>query len=113
MTRQVAAPKNSGAAEVVDMTEKYDVYAVGSKYFTLGFRGAGCATIECNNSQELFSHLKQGIYIVEPSLAMPVYGKIERINSTNPKITIIVYGTESLQLHIQRATGMVQNKGVA
>jgi vacuolar-type H+-ATPase subunit F/Vma7 len=94
--------------EVGDMEENYAVYAVGSKYFTLGFRGAGCATIECNAPEELFSHLTKGIYIVEPSLAMPVYEKIERINSLNPEITIIVYGTESLHQHIQRATGMVQ-----
>ncbi len=89
------------------MDEKCPVYAIGSKYFLLGFRGAGCTPIICGKPSEIFSHLKRGVYIIEPSLAKPVYEQLERINTADPEITLIVYGTDSLQKSIERATGMV------
>jgi vacuolar-type H+-ATPase subunit F/Vma7 len=85
----------------------YAVCAIGSKYFVLGFRGIGCRAVLCTDPEEMLGHLKRGIYIIEPSLARPVHDKLERINNTDPDVTIIVYGSESLQDHIERATGMV------
>ena len=87
--------------------EKYPIYSIGSKYFVLGFKGAGCVPIVCEKPEEIFNHLKKGVYIIEPSLANKVYERLEAINTTDPEITIIVYGTDSLQRHIERATGMV------
>jgi vacuolar-type H+-ATPase subunit F/Vma7 len=89
------------------MDEKYHVHAIGSKYFVLGFRGAGCVPIICENPEDIFGQLKKGIYIIEPSLAKRVYEQLEAINTTDPEITIIVYGTDSLARHMERATGMV------
>ena len=89
------------------MEEKQGVHAIGSKHFVLGFAGAGCAPIICNDPEAIFAHLKNGIYIIEPSLAKKVYDRLEWINTTDPKITIIVYGTDSLARHMERATGMV------
>ena len=83
------------------------IHAIGSKYFVLGFKGAGCVPIICEKPEEVVSHLKTGIYIIEPSLAKPVYDRLEAINTTDPEITIIVYGTDSLARNIERATGMV------
>ena len=88
------------------MDETQDVYAVGSKYFVLGFAGAGASPIICEKPEEIFAHLKKGIYIIEPSLAKDVYRRLEGINTTNPEITIIVYGADSLKGHIERAMGM-------
>ncbi len=85
----------------------YGVYAIGSKFFILGFRGIGCKVITCTEPERVFEHLKKGIYIIEPELANPIHEKLEKINNTDPEITIIVYGSDTLQSHIERATGMV------
>jgi vacuolar-type H+-ATPase subunit F/Vma7 len=89
------------------MGTKHPIYAMGSKFFVLGFKGAGASPIVCEEPSDVLAHLKRGIYVVEPELAKPIQSQLERINSTNPDITIIVYGTESLQRQIERATGMV------
>ena len=87
--------------------DNQQIVAIGSKYFVLGFKGAGCVPIICETPEDIFISLKKGIYIIEPSLAKPVYGRLEAINTTDPEITIIVYGTDSLAQNIERATGMV------
>lgn len=88
------------------MGDKHPIYAVGSRFFVLGFKGAGASPLVCEEPSDVLAHLKKGIYIVEPELARPIYSQLERINSTNPEITIIVYGTDSLNRQIERATGM-------
>jgi vacuolar-type H+-ATPase subunit F/Vma7 len=95
------------------MEENYPVHVIGSKYFVLGFGGAGCTKIICEKPEEIFMHLKKGIYIIEPTLAKKVYGRLEGINTTDPEITIIVYGTDSLAKHMERATGIVLESGIA
>ncbi|MFH1447787.1 MAG: hypothetical protein ABIG39_02900 [Candidatus Micrarchaeota archaeon] len=85
----------------------HHMYAIGSKFFVLGFRGIGCKTVICTKPEDIFQHLKKGIYIIDPSLASPVHERLEKINNIDPEVTIIIYGSETLQSHIERATGMV------
>jgi vacuolar-type H+-ATPase subunit F/Vma7 len=83
------------------------IYAIGSKMFVLGFRGAGCKPIICNKPKDALAHLKEGICILEPSLAKPITAEIEKLNREDSEVTIIVYGTDSLMRSIEKATGIV------